>query len=569
MALLENLDMLMNSEGNFRYYRTLLDKAKPPVVPYMGLLLTDLTFMDDANLTELGKGEKGRKLLNLEKLRMLAGVFRSFRRCISKPYKLLEVRSVSKLLRGLDGFDENELYRLSKLRENPAVGKAVEALAKGSSAKLIRQITSSMLTRTQLEVANDALQKEDWDKLLAMDGVMLEKKSKGTVIFTEDKVPCLYRVKSGAVAIMHDDLVVYHAKPDDMFGEMSVLNALRVGNVRAVVDTEHAELWLIPRIVIHAMFFSDVDMSRKFYGELAQRQASLLSTLTAGGGGGAAGRARAKRPPAAADQAPADPVEHTWDVSWSTQNANQRGFTFLGRVSLHKHTLAFSSNMLGFLVREEAALGSVSALRLEGNDAVLTQEDKERALTSCKRFKCLAGFSETEQAVARIQECVSAAAASGSKAVAEPRPANSKSDSLSTMTFAKDPMALTNEDWEALTQGAKKVLLQRGEVIMKEGESYQRMYQIVRGCVRVEKVLDGESRVLTRMHCSETFGDMSFLTGAAASATCIADSDECELTILEGYYVNTVFSMRPDLAGRFYKFLAMLITARIERKVLE
>ena len=85
---MENLDLLMNSEGNFRYYRGLLDKAKPPVVPYMGLLLTDLTFMDDANLTELGKGEKGRKLLNFEKLRMLAGVFRSFRRCISKPYKV-------------------------------------------------------------------------------------------------------------------------------------------------------------------------------------------------------------------------------------------------------------------------------------------------------------------------------------------------------------------------------------------------------------------------------------------------------------------------------------------------
>ncbi len=84
-------DMLMNTDGNFRYYRMLLEKSKPPIVPYMGvwrqmrcvllqcvtfclgLLLTDLTFMDDANLTELGKGDAGQKLLNFSKLHMLAG----------------------------------------------------------------------------------------------------------------------------------------------------------------------------------------------------------------------------------------------------------------------------------------------------------------------------------------------------------------------------------------------------------------------------------------------------------------------------------------------------------------
>ncbi len=52
---LEELDLLMNTEGNFRHYRMLLEKSKPPVVPYLGLLLTDLTFLDDANLTETGK----------------------------------------------------------------------------------------------------------------------------------------------------------------------------------------------------------------------------------------------------------------------------------------------------------------------------------------------------------------------------------------------------------------------------------------------------------------------------------------------------------------------------------
>lgn len=133
----------------------------------------------------------------------------------------------------------------------------------------------------------------------------------------------------------------------------------------------------------------------------------------------------------------------------------------------------------------------------------------------------------------------------------------------------KDPFALTNEDWVSLLQGAKRLVFKKDDVVMKQGESYQRMYQIVRGAVRVEKVFDGNLKVLGSMQCSDTFGDISFLTGSPASATCVADSEECEVTILEGTYVNMLFSMRPDLAGRFYKFVAMLITARIEKRLDE
>lgn len=62
-----------------------------------------------------------------------------------------------------------------------------------------------------------------------------------------------------------------------------------------------------------------------------------------------------------------------------------------------------------------------------------------------------------------------------------------RNPSQSWLTLAKDNMALTNEDWKALTQGAKKTVVARDDYIIKEGESYQRMYQVVRGRVRVER----------------------------------------------------------------------------------
>lgn len=113
----------------------------------------------------------------------------------------------------------------------------------------------------------------------------------------------------------------------------------------------------------------------------------------------------------------------------------------------------------------------------------------------------------------------------------------------------------------ALLQGAKRQVFKKDDPVMKQGESSQRMYQIVRGTVRVEKDIDGARKVLGMMQTSDTFGDISFLTGSAASATCVANSDECEVTILEGSYVNMLFSMRPDLAGNILLFFAFFFDA--------
>lgn len=187
MAALEELDMLMNTDGNFRFYRQLLDKSKPPVVPYMGLLLTDLTFLDDANLTELGKGEEGSKLLNLEKIRMLAGVYRLFRRCLTKPYTYSELRSVRKLLLNIEGFDDNELYRLSKLRESGGGGSGTQGATAAPGAgirqrKLISQMTSSMLVPAKLNLSEDVMGEREWRRLRAVEGVALVTRRQGELL---------------------------------------------------------------------------------------------------------------------------------------------------------------------------------------------------------------------------------------------------------------------------------------------------------------------------------------------------------------------------------------------------
>jgi signal-transduction protein with cAMP-binding, CBS, and nucleotidyltransferase domain len=129
----------------------------------------------------------------------------------------------------------------------------------------------------------------------------------------------------------------------------------------------------------------------------------------------------------------------------------------------------------------------------------------------------------------------------------------------------KDPEDLTQDDWGFLLQGAKMPVYERGQKIIGEGEQFQRIYQIVKGTCRIEKAAF-EKPIGSGMGPGQTFGEISFLLSGGATASVIADSDTVEVYILEGYFMNIVFSMKPELAGRFYKYLATMLQRRIRSR---
>jgi hypothetical protein len=290
------------------------------------------------------------------------------------------------------------------------------------------------------------------------------------------------------------------------------------------------------------MLMQDLELSRKLYGMIAQQTVQWLLQLNAI-------QVKARK-----SSQVDNGVGVFWDVSW-TSHGDGGEFTFSGVLQLRQSQLVFSSKMLGFLKKEAFGLSNVLTCEVQGNTGCLTTRGPhaQRRLT----FKCLSGFSETEQVVSQIR-----AAASSAVSTADDSALLQQLEEEEARRPA-DPMALTSGDWEALTQGAKKVVFKRDEAVMREGESYQRMFQIVRGVIRVEKRSAEESLRLGELRASETFGELSFLTGSAATATCIVDSDEAELVIIEGYYLNMLFRIRPEIAGRFYKFLSLLVTARV------
>ncbi|XP_059188906.1 rap guanine nucleotide exchange factor 3 [Centropristis striata] len=73
-------ERLMDPSRNHRAYRLAVAKLSPPYIPFMPLLLKDMTFIHEGNPNYVDK------LVNFEKMRMIAKTVKIVRECRSQPY---------------------------------------------------------------------------------------------------------------------------------------------------------------------------------------------------------------------------------------------------------------------------------------------------------------------------------------------------------------------------------------------------------------------------------------------------------------------------------------------------
>lgn len=70
----ETVENEMSSANSFKIYRELLKTRHPPLIPFLGIILSDLTFTEDGNLNNTPDG-----LINWGKRTLLAGVLTRFK----------------------------------------------------------------------------------------------------------------------------------------------------------------------------------------------------------------------------------------------------------------------------------------------------------------------------------------------------------------------------------------------------------------------------------------------------------------------------------------------------------
>ncbi|XP_025095168.1 rap guanine nucleotide exchange factor 4-like isoform X2 [Pomacea canaliculata] len=80
--LFEEFETIMDPSRNHRVYRLTVAKMAPPIIPFMPLLMKDMTFTHDGNKTYFDN------LVNFEKMHMIAQTLRTVGYCRSQPLQL-------------------------------------------------------------------------------------------------------------------------------------------------------------------------------------------------------------------------------------------------------------------------------------------------------------------------------------------------------------------------------------------------------------------------------------------------------------------------------------------------
>uniref|UniRef100_A0A4W5PI20 Ras protein specific guanine nucleotide releasing factor 1 n=1 Tax=Hucho hucho TaxID=62062 RepID=A0A4W5PI20_9TELE len=115
-TVIDKLQKLVSSEGRFKNLREALKNCDPPCVPYLGMYLTDLAFIEEGtpNYTE-------DKLVNFSKMRMISHIIREIRQFQQTAYKIdHQPKAAQYLLDNGSVLDEESLYEAS-LRIEPKV----------------------------------------------------------------------------------------------------------------------------------------------------------------------------------------------------------------------------------------------------------------------------------------------------------------------------------------------------------------------------------------------------------------------------------------------------------------
>ena len=92
-----DLEHIMTAEGSYKNYRTKIHTVNPPCIPYLGVYLLDLTYMEDGNPNKIGN------LINFSKRRLIHTLIREVQQYQDQPFNFKVVDDlVDVLKRSLD-----------------------------------------------------------------------------------------------------------------------------------------------------------------------------------------------------------------------------------------------------------------------------------------------------------------------------------------------------------------------------------------------------------------------------------------------------------------------------------
>ena len=105
---LKQVETLLSPIGNYSKYRNLLKEALPPVLPFQGVYLADLTFIDEVP-SKLENGD-----INFSKMNLISSIFQEIQRFQKETYHIIEVPYIVQFFQRAVVRSEKELYDAAK-----------------------------------------------------------------------------------------------------------------------------------------------------------------------------------------------------------------------------------------------------------------------------------------------------------------------------------------------------------------------------------------------------------------------------------------------------------------------
>jgi len=104
---LEYLRNQFSSQLNWKIYRELIQVQQPPCLPYLGVFLQDITFIDDGNVTHK------EELLNWQKFQQFSNCLVEIQRFLCVKYDFKIIPEIQECIKSIKVFNGNDIYQIS------------------------------------------------------------------------------------------------------------------------------------------------------------------------------------------------------------------------------------------------------------------------------------------------------------------------------------------------------------------------------------------------------------------------------------------------------------------------
>ena len=121
---------------------------------------------------------------------------------------------------------------------------------------------------------------------------------------------------------------------------------------------------------------------------------------------------------------------------------------------------------------------------------------------------------------------------------------------------------LSREDIRILTPKIQLARAKPGQVLIKERMNPIGIFVLQKGTAIVKHKQGDREITVAKLGPGDYFGETAFLDAVSANATVVAES-EADIMILRKDRLMPLFESHPDLFGRFFQSIALIISRRL------